>query len=231
MKRCSKCLISKPFSLFHPQKSHADGYRSQCKDCHNAACAAYLAANRDKCNAAVRDWGTRNRSRVQATTKKWTEENKARALSNGARWRLENWERQKQNVYKWRAENLEKERSSSRESARRRRAMISPVERITDRIHHGVATLLRRQLKSSKQGKRTFDLLGYSVGDLKTHLESQFRPGMSWSNYGEWHIDHKRPRVSFKITSHEDEDFHLCWALSNLQPLWKLENLSKGAKH
>jgi hypothetical protein len=62
------------------------------------------------------------------------------------------------------------------------------------------------------------------------HLEKQFLPGMSWENMGEWHIDHKIPIAAFNFEKPEDIDFKRCWALKNLQPLWKSENCIKGAK-
>lgn len=77
-----------------------------------------------------------------------------------------------------------------------------------------------------------FKLLPYTLDDLVHHLESQFRPGMTWANYGrKWHLDHKKP-VSWFDWSVPDAIAVLreCWALSNLQPLWKTENLSKGNK-
>ena len=38
-------------------------------------------------------------------------------------------------------------------------------------------------------------MLGYSALDLKNHLEFLFTDGMSWNNYGEWHIDHKKALI------------------------------------
>jgi len=38
----------------------------------------------------------------------------------------------------------------------------------------------------------TYNLLGYSFCELKKRMECQFKPGMSWENHGEWHIDHKK---------------------------------------
>lgn len=56
--------------------------------------------------------------------------------------------------------------------------------------------------------------------------------GMTWGNYGinGWTIDHKIPISVFNFTSSDHEDFKRCWALSNLQPLWAYDNISKGAK-
>jgi len=53
---------------------------------------------------------------------------------------------------------------------------------------------------------------------------------MTWANYGEWHIDHKRPISSFNIVSVDCKEFGECWALENLQPLWADENLRKSNK-
>jgi hypothetical protein len=72
--------------------------------------------------------------------------------------------------------------------------------------------------------------VGYTVADLKRHLEALFVDGMTWENMGGWHIDHKRPCASFSYTSPADPEFRECWSLENLQPLWKVDNLRKGSK-
>lgn len=77
---------------------------------------------------------------------------------------------------------------------------------------------------------KTKDMLGYSVKDLKEHLESLFKEGMNWENYGNkvgnWSIDHIRPISSFTT---EDSVAEIN-ALSNLQPMWHSQNCSKGNK-
>ena len=89
---------------------------------------------------------------------------------------------------------------------------------------------LRNSLKGIRKNAPTFTLLGYTPTELVNHLESQFTDGMSWDNIGKWHIDHIRPVASFNFTTTECEDFKKCWALSNLQPLWAEDNMSKGDK-
>lgn len=71
-------------------------------------------------------------------------------------------------------------------------------------------------------------MLEFKVTDLKQHLESLFQPGMSWDNYGDWHIDHIKPVSLFDITSYDCEDFKKCWCLENLQPLWAEDNRKKS---
>ena len=92
-----------------------------------------------------------------------------------------------------------------------------------------VSRLKNRLLNKNK--KSTFDILGYSVDDLKNHLESKFQPGMTWENYGKWEIDHVTPDSWFVYNSTEDEGFKNSWALENLQPLWKSDNASKGNRY
>ncbi|EKS29291.1 Uncharacterised protein [Afipia felis] len=89
-----------------------------------------------------------------------------------------------------------------------------------------------KSLKEMKAGRSWEVLVGYNLSELMRHLEKLFLPGMTWDNYGRggWHIDHKIPKVVFNYTSPEHEDFKRCWALSNLQPLWEQDNISKNAK-
>lgn len=71
-------------------------------------------------------------------------------------------------------------------------------------------------------------LIGCSIEDLRAHIESQFQPGMTWENYGKWHVDHIRPCVSFNLLDpmQQQECFHY----TNLQPLWAEDNIKKGGR-
>jgi len=85
--------------------------------------------------------------------------------------------------------------------------------------------------KTATKTGHTIDLFGCSVAEVVKHLESQFTDGMTWDNYGfrGWHIDHVRPCSSFDMTDPEDQK--RCFHVSNLQPLWAFDNMSKGAKY
>lgn len=73
---------------------------------------------------------------------------------------------------------------------------------------------------------QTIKLIGCSIEQLKQHLEKQFKLGMSWFNYGKWHVDHIKPCASFDLTDIEQQK--QCFNYTNLQPLWAEENLVKG---
>jgi len=92
-------------------------------------------------------------------------------------------------------------------------------------LYHRMSQSIREALRGAKRRCKWEDLLGYSVDELKAHLESQFTEGMTWEQFfgGGIHIDHVIPRMKFKYTSHNG------WALSNLRPIWPKENSVSGA--
>jgi hypothetical protein len=74
------------------------------------------------------------------------------------------------------------------------------------------------------------NLLGCSINDCKTHIESKFKLGMTWENYGHktWHIDHIIPYSFFDLS--DEEQVKKCFHYTNLQPLWAEENYKKRDK-
>lgn len=113
---------------------------------------------------------------------------------------------------------------AARLRAKRTRRKRNPAFTLNERM----SVMVRRSLASGKQGQSWRELVGFSVFDLAIHLERQFLPGMSWDNRSLWHIDHIVPLASFKFTSVGDPEFRAAWALTNLRPLWKAENLAKN---
>jgi hypothetical protein len=60
-----------------------------------------------------------------------------------------------------------------------------------------------------------------SLEELKSHLEKQFKQGMTWSNHSlkGWHVDHIIPLSSAKSIKELEKLSHY----TNLQPLWAKE--------
>lgn len=98
------------------------------------------------------------------------------------------------------------------------------------KVNYLFANSIRRSLKSGKNSEHWERFVGYTLQDLMEYLESHFIEGMSWSNYGRggWHIDHIKPMSLFKIKSVRCNEFRKCWSLSNLQPLWEMDNIYKS---
>jgi hypothetical protein len=103
-------------------------------------------------------------------------------------------------------------------------------ERIKTDINFKLTRILRGRiysaLKGYAQSLRTLDLIGCTIKQLKKHLRKQFKPGMTWKNHGKWHVDHIKPCASFDLSKAEEQS--QCFHYTNLQPLWALENISKG---
>ncbi len=99
--------------------------------------------------------------------------------------------------------------------------------------HYKVAKSLRDRLyraikRGYKKASPTMTLLGCSTDYLIQHLEAQFQPGMSWDNYGDWHIDHIKAVHEFDL-SKPDQQF-ICFNWQNLRPLWAHENQTRPRK-
>ena len=99
-------------------------------------------------------------------------------------------------------------------------------------IQYKLSRRLRNRLYCALQGNfkngSAVKDLGCSIDELKTHLESKFQSGMTWDNWSfeGWHIDHIKPLASFDLT--DRKQLLLACHYTNLQPLWAIDNLSKG---
>ena len=145
--------------------------------------------------------------------------NADRIRERGREYRKKNRDRIREQKRIWAQKNRHLVRSS-----RRNRFQSDPKARLANNMR----TSLRRYLtQNKKNGRRSFEIIGCSKEELMSHLESKFRDGMTWQNYGSyWHVDHIVPLSSAKDT---DEVLRLChW--TNLQPLTAFENISKGAR-
>jgi len=104
-------------------------------------------------------------------------------------------------------------------------------EDIRFRLNILMGNNILKALKKNKGGRHWESLVGYTIDELKSHLESMFTDEMNWENHGRvWHIDHIKPKSWFKFNSNEDEEFQQCWSLDNLQPLLTEDNLRKNNK-
>jgi len=142
-------------------------------------------------------------------------------------WRINNSKKMKATIKKWEKNNPEKIK------AKRKRMRDKNKNNLQYRLNNTIRAVLTRSLKrnnGSKNGRHWEDLVGYTISDLRMHLEKQFAEGMSWDNYGDWHIDHIIPISVFNFSSPEHIDFKRCWTLDNLQPMWAKENRIKQDK-
>jgi len=162
--------------------------------------------------------------------------NKSRLGELGKEWRLKNPDKIKAIYARYRS--TEKRRKVARNWARRNRKSI--MERFVERYHSdpefNLAIKFRRRIymairnRFTKKAKSTIELLGCSYPELKEHIEKQFTDTMTWKLLlkGKIHIDHIRPISSFNLLDAEQQK--VAFHYTNLQPLWKEDNMSKGSK-
>jgi hypothetical protein len=144
----------------------------------------------------------RNSESQKAKRREWYQRNKEQRQKKIKEYSLS---------YKERRKELHKERQSKDINYRLKRSLRS-------RLYNA----LKNNLKKSSAVKD----IGCSLDYFKSHLESRFKSGMSWDNYGEWHIDHIVPISTFDL-SKRSEQLKACH-YTNLQPLWADENIKKS---
>jgi hypothetical protein len=222
MKKCPKCQIVKDYSDFSKSSSRKDGFRVYCKKCSSIQKKNYDEKKIEK----NKDYREKNKEKSKEYFKNYYL-SKSDDLKNKAK---NNYLLNKEAKIKY--QKLYSQNNKEKINTYKRK-------QYKENIHiSSWRSLLKNTLKrlNKKKESSTIELLGYSALDLKIHIEKLFTQGMSWNNYGEWHIDHIKPVVSFD----KNTSVSVVCALSNLQPLWAISkeidgiyyegNLNKGSK-
>lgn len=203
-KKCIQCNKKRLIKFFNKRKTSKDGFRNSCKSCEAAQCKKYYLTNK----SAIENWKKQNQIKIQ--------------------------QYQKEYYPKYIEKNKEKIKQYKKEYQIRNRKKIT--KKINDRYHsdinyrikHNLRTRFNLALKNNSKQSSIITLLGCSILELKEYLEEKFKPGMTWTNYGEWHIDHIKPCCDFRLSDKNQQE--ICFHYTNLQPLWAKDNLSKGGK-
>lgn len=155
-------------------------------------------------------------------------------------WAKANPDKVKAAKRRWHLSHMTQERESKRRSSQKNRETLLIGRRAREKRKRAsdpefaALVLLRSRLRVALKGTRkietTIGLLGCSLPALRRHIESKFKPGMSWENRGRhgWHLDHIKPCSTFDLCVPEQQ--RECFHYSNLQPLWWRDNLQKGNK-
>jgi len=252
MKTCIKCKKDLPFSEFTKARQNKDGYYGQCKACWKAYARNYGKANKEKINKRNKAWLDANPDKREARNlqqrenpesqkkrKIYYETNREKIIEQRkdhyAKHCRNNpeFKKKRSKYYKaYRKANKEKLKAKDRaytKSGRRafvdkQRQKNNPLIKLHRRISSGLRSSFAKQ--GFSKNSQTREILCCSFSKFKSHIEKQFKPGMTWENTEKWHLDHIIP-VSLGKT--EQEIISLNHYL-NFQPLWASENLSKSDK-
>src|SRR3990167_2971030 len=160
-----------------------------------------------------------------AYLKKWRKNNPKYSASHREqvkKWYAEHPEegrkRSSQNYWKHREQRLK----HAKEYRKRCKDKIleadkKPQRRIGRNLRSRIINALVRQ--DSVKSKRIRELIGTTIPELQKYLERQFKEGMTWENYGKWHVDHIFPLSSFDLTKPNKKK--KAFLYPNAQPPWE----------
>lgn len=135
----------------------------------------------------------------------------------------------------WRKRNLEilRVKKNAWRRANPDKVLAYSQKRRDSNVQVRIADALRARLNVALRGKckpgSAVRDLGCSILVFREWIACKFQPGMTWFNYGQWHIDHVKPLAAFDLT--DRSQFLQACHYTNLQPLWAVDNLRKGAKY
>lgn len=223
MKKCSKCGEAKPPSEFHKCAKSSDGLANKCKPCKAEYKRAEYIKSRETCLARTAKYRAANPERVSLAKKaaRLKKIDHYKAKEKAAYWN--NREAALAYFAQYRQSHKAEKASRDRSYVRQRMA-ADPLFRMTYTVRNRIFYAVRD--RGFKKGAKTAEMLGCDWIVLREHLEAKFCDGMTWDNYGDWHIDHIVPLAS---ATSEEELIRLCH-YKNLQPLWAADNIRKGAK-
>lgn len=200
MKICSKCSLEKDKTSFYSYPRMKDGLYAFCKDC------------------------SRLKNKEYRKSEKWKEYKRKYQKTDESKEKMKQYRKStKYQEYRKKYRKLEKSKEYDREYSRNRKE-VDPQFKLGHLLRSRLYSAIRN---GQKMGSAIRDL-GCTVTELKLYIESQFRDGMNWDNwtYNGWHIDHKIALANFDLT--DREQFLQAVHYTNLQPLWAMENFSKG---
>lgn len=239
MKICKKCEITKPLEDYGNNKNNIDGKSNYCKDCERLRGVEYRNKNREKINESSKNWRINNPEKYKETIDKYIEKNPHMSSKERLKkYREDDDFKLKESIRakKYYEDNINKIREYrksyyelNKKTERVKNNEWKNNKRKSDGFYRMKLNLrhrIRDYLFGESKSKRTHDIVGLDKTELKSYVESKFTEGMTWENYGKWHLDHIKPLCQAK----DNEEALLLNHYTNLQPLWAEDNLRKNRK-
>ena len=241
--KCKKCNIEKPLAEFSKHANYKSGVRTTCRSCASILMKEWKKNNPNKVKEGKKRWQKSSKERFENAfgTKVCGKCNLEKPLSDfyshsGSKckecektrmkeYRENHPTKRKETKAKWNSNNIEWVKNNKKEYVKRR-AKKDPVYRAMKSMRFRTTMYGKRKF-DEKRGRFT-EIIGIDPQGFRDYISSKFEEGMSWENYGwsTWHIDHIIPLSSAKTIKELEELSHH----TNLQPLWKDENLEKSNK-
>jgi hypothetical protein len=221
-KKCITCDETKNISEFNRLSVNKDGVCSYCRKC-------FKEKREQPKEEVVPIVINQSKRCAHCLNEKPINDFKKTARSNDGHyskcsscWKPVEWNKEKQKASEKRY--IEKNPEKIRQKWKRDGQKIN--RRIRDSLNHRLKDAFNAV--SLEKTNHLFLYIGCDTALLKKWFEYQFEQGMTFENYGEWHIDHVTPCASFDLS--KDEDVQKCFHWHNLRPCWKTENLEKSSQ-
>lgn len=198
--------------------------KSYCLECSRESAIESQKRNKQRKRDNQATYAKKNRDKIISRY----HNNKEEYSDRSRRYYQDNKEDIIERVKKYAQENRDAIRDRGKKYYRKNKNTVKfRVKAAASNSIRGVVSAIRK-VDPSKAPKYS-SKIDFDVKEFKDHIESLFQDGMTWNNYGDWHVDHIRPIISFI----NDDVFDLSEInnISNLQPLWAVDNLSKGGKY
>ena len=182
----------------------------------------YYENNKDSIKNRNKNYYNKHQEECLKRNNSYYINNKESLLENAKKYYEDNKDIIVQKAKQYRDSN--KEIISKRRSENYKIKIQDPLYKFIKSTRNNIYGAFKRS--KNRKNNTAIDILGCSLEEFKEYISSKFREGMSFANYGEWHLDHIIPISS---ASSYEEAKALCH-YTNYQPLWAKDNLSKGAK-
>lgn len=213
MKRtCLGCKVEKALEEFSRDKTLRTGFRARCKPCLAEARKVYRQENRERYLTVQRAY--RKSDKYKEVRRKYERSDNGKASRN---------------KYRSNSPHHIEWRKAYRRTTERKQQRKLYSEQPHIKIRDTIRNRLRSALKGNYKKGMGVDNLGCSISEFQLYLQGLFKEGMSWSNHGEWHIDHIVPLSAFNLL--DEEQVKIACHYKNMQPLWWYDNLKKADKY
>jgi hypothetical protein len=216
MKVCSKCKEEKEYIGFPIKNISKDGHGNICKLCVREYNKTY----------DFKTYNLKNKDKISKRSFKYYQDNKEHILDRTKKYFNNHKEEHRNRTKEWYKENKEYHQTKIKIYIKKR-LKEDPIFKLKETLRKRMYDLLIKN-KTPKVYSAS-SLLGCTTEYCKQHIESQFKPEMTWDNHGKiWEVDHIKPCSSFDLTDIEQQK--QCFHYTNLQPLFRLENRKKYNK-
>jgi len=239
MKNCKRCNSVKAVCDFGKNKKNKDGLSIYCKECERSRGQEYRKKNPNY-KISSKTWRINNPEKYKETIKKYLDANPhMTSTERSKKYRLneEFREKEKNRIKEYTEKNREKLKIYRQKYYKENKTLLRKkndeykIVRLKNdgfyRMKKNLRDRIRDFLITENRSVRTKQIVGLDSKQFKSYIQQMFSEGMTWDNYGLWHLDHIKPLSLAKTPEEALELNHY----TNLQPLWAQDNLKKNNKY